>query len=176
MKQLLFTILFFNLNLGFSQIPNNSYEINKKIELNYISLEVECFYYRTDGGKILKKIALNRYSDTLSHLFKIYDQKDTVGDHKLSLKQLFLKGAIKIPTSKFDEIALLLKDLDIEKINEIYSKPDNITDGCQHVLTFSDNTYSIKVYAHSPEALPIKRGLLNFYNLYRKIWDLAIRY
>ena len=56
MKQLLFTILFFNLNLGFSQIPNNSYKINKKIELNYISLEVEGFYYRTDGGKILKKI------------------------------------------------------------------------------------------------------------------------
>ena len=165
-----FLILLFIFKLGYSQ-NSNEYKIEKNIKVTYIKLEINSSLVYMKNVKMLTGISLNRRNDSISYLWKLYDRKDTIGDSKLTYKELFNKGSIEIPTSLFDEIASKLKDIDIEKINK--STDYGIMDGNWYYLTFSGNGYEITGKAHTPELKTKERGLEEYLNLCQQIWNLS---
>ncbi|WP_460219353.1 hypothetical protein [Psychroserpens sp. MEBiC05023] len=165
-----FLILLFFYKINYSQ-NSNEYKIDKHVEITFICLKIKSSIVYTKNSKKQIGISLNRRNDSISYLWKLYDKKDTIGDSKLNYKELFMKNAIEIPTSEFDMIVSKLKEINIDKVNN--STSNGIMDGNWYYLTFSGNGYEITAKAHTPELKTKERGLEEYLNLCKQIWNLS---
>ena len=148
----------------------NEYTIDKKIEIDYIKLEIRSsatYVKNSDNNKV--SISLTRQNDSISYLWESYTIEDTVGDFKRSKKQLFLKNSTIIPTSKFDAIAAKLSTINVEYINN--ANAAGIMDGNHYNLTFSGHGYQVTLKGHSPELNTDARGLQDYLKLCNYIWN-----
>ncbi|MFD1061619.1 hypothetical protein ACFQ1Q_00055 [Winogradskyella litorisediminis] len=170
MKKIALILIFlFLYKINYSQ-NSNDYKIDKNVKITFINLKIKSSIVYTKNGKQLIGISMNRRNDSISYLWKIYDKTDTIGDSKLSLKELYLKNSIEIPTSEFDKIVSKLKEINIDKVNN--SSSYGIMDGKMYYLTFSGNGYQMSASAHSPEIQTKDRELEEYLNLCNQIWNL----
>ena len=143
MKAFFLILTIFFAHIAVSQ--DNTYELNKKLEISFIRLEINRGNLYPNKEKRLTEVVFYKINDTISYVHRHYTVNNETNDEESS-----------IPSSVFDRFVSKLKLLDAERLNHTNF---NVTDGINYNLEFGDNTYSIHIRTNDPEEEYLKSFL-----------------
>ena len=163
-------LLVFSINLSFSQ-SKNDYQINKKIKVDKIELEIHTRKKSSKSNKTLTNITLYRENDSISYFCKYYDY-DTISHDYIFEKWRFCENSTEISTDNFDEFVSNLKTLNVNDINSSTRYVSCGAGSTTYTLIISGSNHTISFSTNYPKVNTKERGLTNFLTYCERIIKL----